>query len=210
MVTTIARSSSTLMDLFFETRQYASILDVESDAIYSRAVLHQQGRGERLKALASFANAINPLVMKAPFEDVDSIAGGIWRPDDGNDDALLLLRFERGTVDLPLHSHEASDRMIVVLAGRGEFRFIDTQSRVNTSPQVSNFIVQANDLLVFPRGTIHTFATSDRPLLLLSYHRPFIPLDDPRQFTVWEGNFRDHSAFTWNTRVNDCGIMTKV
>lgn len=210
MVTTIARSSSTLMDLFFETRQYASILDADCDSISTHAVAHQQSRGERLKALASFANANNPLVMKTPFEDVDSIAGGIWRPDDGNDDALLLLRFERGTVDLPLHSHEASDRMIVVLAGRGEFRFIDTQSVSSASRRVSRIVVQQNDLLVFPRGTIHTFVTGDRPLLLLSYHRPFIPLDDPRQFTVWDGNVPDQSEFTWNTRVNDCGIMTKV
>lgn len=39
------------------------------------------------------------------------------------------------------------------------------------------------DALMFRRGLVHTFSTAEDPLVLLSYHRPFVPLDEPGQYT---------------------------
>jgi hypothetical protein len=44
--------------------------------------------------------------------------------------------------------------------------------------------VSTGDVLAFSRGVLHTFKTQADNLLLLSYHFPFISLDDPRQFTL--------------------------
>jgi hypothetical protein len=37
---------------------------------------------------------------------------------------------------------------------------------------------------MFRRGTVHTFSTAEESLTLLSYHHPYIPLDDERQYRV--------------------------
>ena len=37
---------------------------------------------------------------------------------------------------------------------------------------------------MFRRGAVHTFSTAEHALTLLSYHRPFIELDDPAQYIL--------------------------
>lgn len=122
-----------------------------------------------------------PLEMKSPFENVDSIAGGIWHVSelfaDDSQDAILKLRFRAGTQSLPLHRHEFSERVVIVLDGAGEYH-------VAAGSEIRSTAVGVGDVLAFSRGVSHTFKTFQSDLLLLSYHRPFIPLDDPRQYTL--------------------------
>lgn len=44
--------------------------------------------------------------------------------------------------------------------------------------------IRVGDVLAFSRGVVHTFNTDSTALVLLSYHSPFIPLDDPRQYSL--------------------------
>lgn len=129
-----------------------------------------------------------PLDLQSPFEGVPTIFGGIWKAsalcEDKATDALLKLRFLAGTMDLPMHCHEHSDRVILVAEGAGIF---DVASDGQSTDRVISTEVAAGDALVFARGTVHTFKVPSRDLVLLSYHSPFIALDDTRQYTV----FRD-------------------
>ncbi|WP_259631762.1 cupin domain-containing protein [Stieleria sedimenti] len=123
-----------------------------------------------------------PLKMESPFEEVENISGGVWRASEilGGDDALLRLHFQKRTLDLPLHSHDYSDRVIFVTEGRGEFEyFADSRER-----ELNSIEVETGDVLVFSRGTVHSFRTSEDDLQLLSYHSPYIELSHHRQFTL--------------------------
>ena len=126
-----------------------------------------------------------PLELVSPFEGVESISGGVWKASEliSGEDALLHLRFGSGTRNLPMHSHDHSDRVIFVAGGRGVFRYA---TKGSSSPSMRSIEVAAGHLLVFTRGTVHTFKTEDSELHLLSYHTPYIALSDPRQYRVWD------------------------
>jgi len=133
-----------------------------------------------------------PLELQSPFEGVDSVAGAVWMGSDlfteACDDAIMKLRFEAGTYELPLHTHERSDRVIVVLKGRGLFHFTNQSRATFVGEGVTSTAVEPGMVLVFSRRLLHTFSSPAEPLYLLSYHAPFIPLDDGDQFTL--PNFR--------------------
>jgi len=134
-----------------------------------------------------------PMELQSPFEGVDSVAGAAWIGselfDGDRDDALMKLRFDAGAYELPLHVHEHSDRVIVVLKGSGQFHFTTQTLSGFEGRNVSTLTVEPGMVLVFTRGLLHTFSSPVEPLYLLSYHAPFIPLDDPRQFTLPEARW---------------------
>ncbi|MCR9294080.1 MAG: cupin domain-containing protein [bacterium] len=129
-----------------------------------------------LDSLEEFASCY-PVHLQSPFEDVAAIAGGIWQLSSRSD-ALLKLVFQPWTQDLPIHSHDYSERVIFVLDGRADFVVADQHGAT------SEVKVSRGDVLVFFRGTKHTFRTAENQLVLMSYHSPFIELDDPRQFRL--------------------------
>ena len=92
-----------------------------------------------------------------------------------------MLRFAGGTVDLPLHIHEFSDRFIVVDEGTGLFHYLPSALEPD---ELRSVIVRPGDVLAVTRGLLHTFTAPFGDLTLLSYHSPFFALDDARQFTV--------------------------
>lgn len=133
-----------------------------------------------------------PLELVSPFEETDSIAGAVWPGsiiDPQRDDGLAKLRFDAGTRDLPMHVHENSDRCILVLQGRGLFHLSNATLDTFSGRDIRTVSVQPGQVLVFTRGLLHTFSTNHEPLVLLSYHAPLIPFNDPLQYTV--------SAFRW-------------
>lgn len=138
--------------------------------------------------LASLIDSEYPITLEAPFEDTPTVAGAVWSGAElfstGRNDGVLKLRFERGALDLPMHSHEQSDRYIVVLRGNGTFFFTDEAIGEFTAAEVRAQPVQTGDVLIFTRGLIHTFGAPDEELLLLSYHNPLIPLEDAAQYTL--------------------------
>lgn len=131
---------------------------------------------------------VYPIDLASPFEGTESVAGGVWLGrsllDGSNDCALMKLRFAAGTTDLPMHVHEHSSRFIVVLEGRGYYHVSREEAGEFTGRDVRCVPVRERDALIFSPGVMHTFSTGKEPLVLLSYHDPYIPLHDPRQFTV--------------------------
>jgi len=146
------------------------------------------GPGVSFGSVIEAIRATFAVEMESPFEGSDHIAGGVLLPETaglhGRNDGVLFLRFEAHTRDLPMHTHEQSDRMIYVLDGRGFFHVSPSGLAGFEGQDVRHVPVRSRDVLLFGRGTMHTFSTGSEPLLLLSYHAPFIPLGDPRQYTV--------------------------
>lgn len=146
------------------------------------------GPGVSFGRLVSELERDHPVELKSPFENSKYVAGGVW---DGRqilgeycDAALLKLRFGQGAVNLPLHSHEHSARFIVVLEGRGFFHVSPESIDRFTGRDVRNVPVRSRDALLFTRGVVHTFSAPDESLTLLSYHAPYVPLEDDGQYTI--------------------------
>lgn len=181
---------------FFE--QARSVLryvaaDLESGRLEERSFL--AGRAEQVGIRHSDMEDIlsnYPLQLASPFEETASIAGGLWsgRSLFGNtyEDALAKLRFSVGTLDLPMHTHDHSDRFIIVARGAGYFWWSDDRSGSFSGRRIELRPVRPGDVLIFTRGLLHTFSAPDEDLLLLSFHSPEIAFTDPRQFTL--PNFR--------------------
>lgn len=141
--------------------------------------------------LRRFARLIEeryPVKVESPFEGSDGIAGGAWLGgdlfDNHRDDALAKLCFSKGAVDLPLHSHEHSDRFILVLEGNGRYHHGLGSVHGFTGGDVEAVEVQAGDLIVFSRGLVHTFSSPSNAMTLLSWHSPYFAFDDPRQYVL--------------------------
>ncbi|MBA5868106.1 MAG: cupin domain-containing protein [Nitrospira sp. CR1.3] len=143
---------------------------------------------DTLDTLMTAIDSEYDLPLYSPFEDTESIAGALWSGHElfglGREDALAKLRFSAGTLDLPLHVHEHSDRFIVVLSGKGRFWWSEESWRKFTGIGIQSTPVHVGDVLVFTRDLLHTFSAPDEDLLLLSYHSPEISFNDPRQFTL--------------------------
>ncbi|MGE0760844.1 MAG: cupin domain-containing protein [Pirellulaceae bacterium] len=144
--------------------------------------------GSLVRELVALAENEFPIVLKAPFEQTKSIAGAVWSAeellDECRDDGFAKLRFDPGTLDLPMHVHEFSDRFIVVLDGEGLFHISSEPLERFTGERIRSIPVKAGDALTFTRGLMHTFGAAEEGLLLLSYHAPLVELDDPRQYTL--------------------------
>lgn len=126
-----------------------------------------------------------PKTLQAPFEGVASIAGAVWEGSTAHparNDAILKLQFKAGTQNLPLHSHDHSDRFIVVLEGRGFFHVATAED--GGTPRVRTTAVRSRDTLAFTRGVMHTFSAPDEDLVLLSYHTPYVALESDGQYTL--------------------------
>ena len=144
------------------------------------------------------AERSRPIELRSPFEDCETIAGGLWTADQVFDtpreDGLAKLRFAAGTNDLPAHVHEHSDRCLFVLEGEGTFHASPSDWRSFDGTGIESLPVRAGDVVVFNRGVLHTFSAPRRELVLASYHSPALAFDDPRQFTV--------PHITWVPQIN--------
>lgn len=167
-----------------------------------------RGTGPRVSfgALVDALERDEPRELRGPFENTDSISGAVWKASDmlGSEyeTALLKLRFDKGTDNLPLHAHLHSDRVIFVLSGRGFYHASSEPMGSFTGRDVQSIAVRERDALVFTRGVVHTFTAPTKPLVLLSFHAPFIPLDQPDQYTV---TMQQHTCFS-ETRSPDAII----
>ena len=138
----------------------------------------------------------HPIRVEAGFEGNPGVEGGAWRPSDGGDDGLVHLRFAAGTEDLPLHVHEFSDRLLLVTSGIGLFHYLPPAA---TMQELRAVVVEAGDAVLFSRGVVHTFTAPLCDLTLLSYHSPFIELNDERQFKISHALLR--SQLEWRLAV---------
>jgi mannose-6-phosphate isomerase-like protein (cupin superfamily) len=148
------------------------------------------GPGVSFGALVESIRSTFSIEMNSPFEGSHNVAGGVMLPEQGGmagrDDGFLFLRFAAGTRDLPMHTHENSHRLIYVLEGRGFFHVSPESPSEFTGDQITHVPVRSRDVLLFRQGTMHTFSTEAEALSLLSYHAPFVSLEDSDQYTVPE------------------------
>lgn len=166
--------------------------DIRSGRLQSPAFLFgsagEHGLGAALETLSRRIDHEYPIELRSPFEETESIAGALWSGrellGDERCDSLAKLKFARGTLDLPVHAHEFSDRFIAVLRGAGRFWWSEQTLGQFDACQIESVAVTAGDVLVFTRNLLHTFSAPREELVLLSYHSPEIPFDDPRQYTL--------------------------
>lgn len=156
----------------------------EVPALFGRLGANEHSAIETLQRVESYF----PVPLESPFEGCDSIAGGVCSGKKAlgleTQDALAKLRFEGGTVELPIHVHEHSDRFIVVEDGAGVYHYSPGDLESFDGSQVISVPVQRGDVILFLRNVLHTFSASVNGLGLLSYHAPEIAFDDLRQYTL--------------------------
>lgn len=87
----------------------------------------------------------------------------------------LLVRFPaNATEDNCLHTHPASDRVVTVIEGGGDFICYHGRSK-----KVKSYPLFPGIRVWMPRGILHTFKSRGDGLLVESLHNPFIPLESP-------------------------------
>lgn len=146
------------------------------------------GPGASFGALVGDLERTHPLALVSPFEGCKDVAGAVWECRRllraQHSAALLKLRFSAGAVDLPLHTHQRSDRFVFVLEGRGCFHVCTEPVESYSDGAVWNVPVRPRDAIVFTQGILHTFSAPDEPLTLLSFHEPFVGLESSEQYSV--------------------------
>ncbi len=165
---------------------------IEAAELPSRVALFGRvrgtGPGVSFTQLFERLRAAFPLPLVSPFEECSSVAGAVMEARDlvspRRDDALLVLRFEASSRELPMHAHEDSERFIYVVSGRGFFHVANERVNEFSGRNIRHIPVRASDIVMFSRGTMHTFSTDREPLVLLSYHAPYVPLEDAGQYAV--------------------------
>lgn len=200
------RWSGALPQFFHVARRVLASIqaDIRLGRLAERAFLLGEAGSHGLSGtLDSLMNCIDveyDIELQSPFEDTASIAGGLWSGRElfgpGHEDGLAKLRFSAGTLDLPLHAHEHSDRFIAVLEGSGCFWWTHEPLGDFTAAGIQSVPVRPGDVLVFTRNLLHTFSAPDADLLLLSFHSPEIPFDDPRQYTLPQVSWTPRMAVT--------------
>lgn len=149
--------------------------------------LRGTGPGVSFRALADELETALPRVLEFPFEGSQRVGGAVWSGElvrPALPHSLAKLRWEAGADDLPMHVHESSDRCIVVLEGRGFFHVSPEPLGAFSGEQVRTIAARERDVFVFTRGVVHTFSTIDHGMTLLSCQLPFVPFDDPGQYTL--------------------------
>ena len=150
-------------------------------AVFRRGRIEVASPWSTVGIVHSLLHEKHPIRVEAGFEGNPGVEGGAWRPTDQGDDGLAHLRFSAGTEDLPLHVHEYSDRLLVVTSGIGVFHYL---ADADSARELRSLVVEANDVVIFTRGLIHTFTAPLGDMTLLSYHAPFFEFDDTRQFRI--------------------------
>lgn len=151
------------------------------------ARLRGSGPGISFRRAVDAWEARHPVELRYPFEANPRVGGAVWPgtlADPACHDAVMKLRWETKADDLPMHTHEHSDRCIIVLEGRGFFHVTDETVDAFTGQSVRTIAARERDVFVFTRGVVHTFSTTDHPMVLLSCHLPFIDPADPQQYTL--------------------------
>lgn len=149
--------------------------------------LRGTGPGVSFAALAAELEEALPRELVYPFEGSQRVGGAVWMGSllqPALPSSLAKLRWEAGADDLPMHVHEHSDRCIFVLEGRGYFHASPDRLATFSGKRVHTIAARERDMFVFTRGVVHTFSTLDHPMTLLSCQLPFLPFQDPRQYTL--------------------------
>jgi mannose-6-phosphate isomerase-like protein (cupin superfamily) len=179
-----------------------SVLDAAAAAVAqlptdSRAALRGcvrgTGPGVSFRETIAQLERDHPISLTFPFEGSERVGGAVWpmlagpvgtQVPPAGVPALAKLQWLAGADDLPMHAHTHSDRFIIVLEGRGFFHVSGQSADEFDGTDVRTIAARERDVFLFSRNTVHTFSTSTHDMTLLSVQVPFIPFDDPAQYTL--------------------------
>jgi quercetin dioxygenase-like cupin family protein len=144
--------------------------------------------GVKLRAFMHRIELEHPIHPEAPFEGTSRIAGAAWLAsrEFGEDvaDGIAKLCFAPNTAELPLHTHEQSERFIFCLHGRGTFHYTKTMLDDFDGGETKEVCIRAGSFVLFSRQVLHTFSASRPGMVLVSYQSPSLAFDDPDQYTL--------------------------
>ncbi len=172
-------------DLARATQSWLSLLTTEGCV---RAELDEPSMAE-LRGLIDRVDAVSSHPLQAGFEGQSKIAGCVYRCSKlggPSDAAMIKLHFDQGAVDLPVHIHPLSARALIVTNGHGRFHYSDLSFEKYRGQPVQSDDIRAGSVIIFNRGYLHTFSAPAGPLAMLSFHFPFIELEDERQWSLPE------------------------
>lgn len=168
-------------------------LGCDPDRFAATGRIRGTGPGVSFGAAVAALETAWPLTLRSPFEGSDRVGGAAWVArdliDPNDNGAVVKLHWEAGADDLPMHVHIGSSRLLIVVGGRGFFHVSDRTVETFDGSDVRTIAARRNDVFLFTPGVVHTFSTAEEPMTLLSCHLPYIPLDDPGQYTL--------PAFRW-------------
>lgn len=155
--------------------------------------------GAKLRAFMHRVELQHPIRPEAPFEGTARIAGAAWLASgelgDDADDGIAKLCFAPNTANLPLHTHEQSERFIFCLQGRGTFHYCRTPLDEFDGSGTREVPIRTGSFVLFSRKVLHTFSSSRPGMVLISYQAPSLAFDDPDQYTLPPSNWsRDNAA----------------
>ncbi|MEQ9616802.1 MAG: cupin domain-containing protein [Phycisphaerales bacterium] len=144
--------------------------------------------GAKLRAFMHRIELQHPIRPEAPFEGTARIAGAAWLASrelgDDADDGIAKLCFAPNTANLPLHTHEQSERFIFCLQGRGTFHYCRTALDEFDGSGTREVPIRAGSFVLFSRKVLHTFSSCRPGVVLISYQSPSLAFDDPDQYTL--------------------------
>ncbi len=144
--------------------------------------------GAKLRAFMHRIELEHPIHPEAPFEGTSRIAGAAWLASrefgENAADGIAKLCFAANTADLPLHTHEQSERFIFCLQGRGTFHYTKTMLDDFDGDETQEVDIRAGSFVLFSRQVLHTFSATRPGMVLISYQSPSLAFDDPNQYTL--------------------------
>lgn len=146
--------------------------------------------GAKLRDFMHRVELEHPIRPEAPFEGTQRIAGAAWLAKrhlgENSDDGIAKLCFAPNTANLPLHTHEQSERFIFCLQGRGMFHYSRSSSDEFDGSKTREAPIRAGSFVLFSRQVLHTFSSCRPGMVLISYQAPSLAFNDPNQYTLPE------------------------
>ena len=164
-------------------------------------------KGATLRTFMHRVELEHPIRPKAPFEGTERIAGAAWLAShelgEDADDGIAKLCFAPNTANLPLHTHEQSERFIFCLQGRGTFHFCCTPLHAFDGTDVRSVPIRPGEFVLFSRNILHTFSSWRPGMILISYQAPSLPFDHIDQYTLPSGISISGSVLSMTTSIAD-------
>lgn len=169
-----AKNTSRLL-FHFMRQAFAAVRNNHGDAAFYWKALLDQEMLKHINDAITFLDHEAPMDMHPAFRDPDklpNIVANARTAVDGRRDALITMRFDKDTHNLPLHTHP-SNRVLIIRAGSGFAYYCHP----NDMPHVKREAVKVGDMMVFPSGIPHTFQ-AHAGITTATYHDPYISFED--------------------------------
>lgn len=169
--------------------------EIDTSSLEGKPVIQLQqnflddDQAEKINILIKKVCERGNLELERPFEGSNKIFGlVIGKEQDqikqNQEYGFLRLLFEENTQDLPFHCHPHSDRFIIITKGNGHF-FYSPQDIDNVkASSITKESIRAGTFIYFSQKLVHTFSTESSTMEFISFHVPYITIDDEMHFSL--------------------------